>query len=510
MQNLDTRQAAILLMLLESQTPVSAQGLGKTLGISARMVRYNLSLIDTWLQVRGASLRISPREGISIPASSETRKRLAHLLQKEEVAPVFTPVERVQMLLFEFLTQENYRRLNDVETSLSASTATLSRDLPEVEHWLKNYQLYLQRKPRQGTMLVGREIDRRHAMTALLNEVIPEMALLDYCLWGKKPQKQVGGLNPVQSAIYERIHTWRLPEIWRSLQRLDEDLHAAISDRDHLNLTIYTAFTIQRMQKGHLVEISDEQILTLSRQPVFQAVRQFAGQSGREFHLDAQPAELAQLTLELISLMDAGGEYNLAESSARQAAEMLAESVREQLNLKAPQPDALERMAGHLARAMLRLQYSLPIHNPLTAQVEAAFPDVWRATQQAAYPLQEQMGILFPREEIAFLTMYLGLAFDLTQRSSARPSPRVIVACPTGGITVWMLVQRLKQELPEIEIVDVVPLRKLTQMKLEKINAIISTAAFEYRGVPVITVNPLIDEQEVSKIRQKLALGAAR
>jgi hypothetical protein len=58
--------------------------------------------------------------------------------------------------------------------------------------------------------------------------------------------------------------------------------------------------------------------------------------------------------------------------------------------------------------------------------------------------------------------------------------------------------------IPEIEIVDVVSMRELNAMKLEAVDAVISTASFTLRKLPVITVSPFVDSQEVDLVRQCL------
>jgi mannitol operon transcriptional antiterminator len=147
----------------------------------------------------------------------------------------------------------------------------------------------------------------------------------------------------------------------------------------------------------------------------------------------------------------------------------------------------------------------MPFQNPLTDEVRKAYPALWKATQSAVHELDQ--GTAFPAEEIAYITMYMGMALDLTRRLSRKPGRRVVIACPSGGVTVWMLVSRLKMELPELEVVDTISLRHISRVDSDDIDAIISTAKLNARNVPVITVSPLVNDQDIAQIRQTLSLN---
>jgi mannitol operon transcriptional antiterminator len=167
-------------------------------------------------------------------------------------------------------------------------------------------------------------------------------------------------------------------------------------------------------------------------------------------------------------------------------------------------------MGEHLWRSLTRIKYGLMIANPLTDQVQKTLPDLWDATRAAvSSAITEWIDLPIPPEEIAYLTMYLSMAFGFPTLQP-QPAIRVVVVCPTGGITAWMLVSRLRAELPDLEIREVLSIRQLSGMNLDGVRAIISTASFTYRDLPVISVSPLVTDQEVGKIRELLRLTSAR
>jgi mannitol operon transcriptional antiterminator len=85
----------------------------------------------------------------------------------------------------------------------------------------------------------------------------------------------------------------------------------------------------------------------------------------------------------------------------------------------------------------------------------------------------------------------------------------VLVVCPTGGITVGMLVLRLKNELPSINVVDVLSIREFTTRALSPdIDAVLTTApALTNPKVKIIYVSPLLGKEDVQTITTQLNLG---
>ncbi len=78
------------------------------------------------------------------------------------------------------------------------------------------------------------------------------------------------------------------------------------------------------------------------------------------------------------------------------------------------------------------------------------------------------------------------------------------MACPSGGVTVWMLVSRLRMELPDLEIKEVISMREINRINPEEVDAIISSTVVNSRKIKSITVNPLLPEQDVKRIKHEL------
>lgn len=516
MPQLDSRQAELILILLKHDRPLSADKLGKELGITARMVRYNLQFAQSWLAERGVELTLRTRTGIGIRAPETVRRKLAAELQKENISFLFPPEDRLRVLLFELLSCSGYLTDPDLEERLSISRTTLSRDLNLAEKSLAECHLYLRRKPRLGLTVIGREDDYRHTLASLILEVCQATNLMDLFCWGKRVQ-DINGLYPgsAQAYILNRVADWDPPTAWRIMGKVEDQLDLSLVDQDHLSLSLYLCLMVQRYRAGHFIDLSIDKVNEYRHLPEFQLIRRIFDGYASETGLVIIDAEIVQLILETTtSLRQSLFDDPMVDPAFLKQPGISTELIQEFLDiihnktgLDLKHPNVIERMVQHLRRSITRLQYGLPITNPLKDKVRTDFPELWDATQEAAKTLEKRLEIILPEEELSYLTMYVGLSFELNRKQREKTRPKVIVVCPSGGVTVWMMVSRLRSEIPDIEVVDVVSLRKLHLIKLEGIDAVISTAAFTVRSLPVITVSPLIDENEVELIRQKLNLN---
>ncbi|NIS83564.1 MAG: PRD domain-containing protein [Anaerolineales bacterium] len=513
---LDTRQASIVLALLEANGPVSAHSLGEKLDLSARVIRYNIPLIRRWLTAFKAKLTTQPRVGLALIANEDVRSAISNELTRRRFPVFFKPTERQKHLLFDLLTHDAYRTGQDLVSQLSISQATLARDLAKVESWLEKHNLYLQRRPRLGTIIVGREDDLRHALISLILETVLESALLELCVWGKQPKAEGRILirNPLQATMLESLSNWNLDDAWRFISRIQDGLGFSIAESDHLSLALYWAVMVQRYRSGHPISIPASQVEAQQRQPEYRAIESAADLLERETGTRLPPIEQAQLTLEVLtSARRAHPRDHVASRTALEIpaqyldlADRIVNEIGLRLGADLNHPEVLTRLAEHLSRTMIRLRHGMPIRNPLVHEVRRAYPETWAAVTDTCEIISREIDLPLPAEEIAYITMYVIMAQDLNRRLKPTRGPRVVVACPTGGVTVWMLLSRLRTELPELEIVGVVSLLHLHKIDPDRINAIISTVELTYHDLPVITISPLVNEEEVQRIRRELHL----
>ena len=158
----------------------------------------------------------------------------------------------------------------------------------------------------------------------------------------------------------------------------------------------------------------------------------------------------------------------------------------------------LERgLAAHLERLSIRLRHGLPVHNPLLREVKERYPDVHVVAGELAALLEPQLGQSVTDDEIGFLTMYLSGAME---RARLRPRRRVLVVCPSGMATAWVLVSRIQAEFPEFDLVQVLSEGDYEELDDRNYDLVITTVPVPEHSAPVVVVNPLLSAGDVARV----------
>ena len=303
LSKLNSRQATIVYTLLEAGRPLSAKDLGKQVGTSSRIVRYNLPYISTWLQTHGAQLVSKPSVGISLVIPEHTKEELRSQLRGEQLQSLITPRERLTLLAFELLNASGYRSREDLALDLSASQATISRDIKNIETQWKKTQLRLERMPHKGVKVVGPEDAIRHTIITILLDTGLEPALLNLCLWGKKKINLDGTSRfPVQEHLLRKVIGWDLPDAWRYINEIKEQLEASFSESTQLYLSLYWALMILRLSDGQIIQLKAGEFESVFNQLYYRIVEQAARKLYKEVGIRVPKEELAKFAIEMLGV----------------------------------------------------------------------------------------------------------------------------------------------------------------------------------------------------------------
>ena len=389
LSKLNSRQATIVYTLLEAGRPLSAKDLGKQVGTSSRIVRYNLPYISTWLQTHGAQLVSKSSVGISLVIPEHTKEELRSQLRGEQLQSLITPRERLILLAFELLTASGYRSRKDLALDLSASQATLSRDIKKIETQWKKTQLRLERMPHKGVKVVGPEDAIRHTIITILLDAGLESALLNLCLWGKKKINLDGTSRfPVQEHLLRKVIGWNLPDAWRYINEIKEQLEASFSESTQLYLSLYWALLILRLRSGRIVQLKAGEFVSAFNQVYYRIVEKAAGKLYKEVGIQLPKEELAKFSIEMLGVpvgdlesIDLSGMLSDRENQElEKLAKEITNLVGRRMQLTPANAEMLIPLSRHLQRTSACIQHGLPIRNPLKEQIRKTYPDLWEAT----------------------------------------------------------------------------------------------------------------------------------
>jgi len=500
---LDSRQARIAHRLLDADGPTSVEGLASDLGLTARVVRYNLESVEGVL--RRSGLRLVRRRGVGIwvDGPEAGRQAVRESLDADSGPSIVETVERRASVVVDLLDVSPAAvRLERLEASLAVSRATIRRDVRAIEAWLEGHRLHLARIPGVGVAVRGSEVDVRGGLLAIVLETVPAHVLADRAGLPSAAARPVGRTSIGLDAFVASLDL----ATFRSL--LEPELHGS-DDPGLLTATIALAVVARRVGAGHPARLAGGRLRSLLDHPASEAAGRIAtGMTAATGVPFAQPdiAAITESLLGLVELPDADAmpgtrERRLIDRIVNRAAERLHPSLADDPQLRAG-------LLEHLRRLRVRLRYGVPVSNPLQQEVRQRYPEVFAVATDILAEVGPIGGSATPPEEAGFLTMYLAGSLE---RHRLRPKMRVTVVCPAGMATAWILVSRLLAEFPQVEIVRVVSKAafELDERDLgtDLIVSTVPLAASDAAG-PSVVVSPLLHERDVRRLSRVLGAPA--
>lgn len=500
---LDSRQARIARRLLDADTPISVEQVASDLGLSPRMVRYNLASVDGVLRASG--LRLIRRRGLGVwvEGTGSARQTVRSALDSTSGPSVVDAGDRRARVIVALLDAAPAAlRLESLELALDVSRPTIRRDVRGVEAWLEGHRLHLARIPGVGVAILGSEVDVRAGLLAIVLESVPSHVLVDHARMPSAAARQsyrtaTGLAGFVASLDLATFRTLLEPELGGS------------DDPGLLPATIALALVARRMQMGHPAKLAPGRLRSLLDHPTSEAAARIAAAMNATTGVPIAQPDVAAITETLLGLVEltdtqalpATRELRLIDRIVHLAADRLHPALAEDTQLR-------DSLLDHLRRLRLRLRYGLPVSNPLQQEVRERYPEVFAVASDVLAEVGPIGGSATPPEEVGFLTMYLAGSLE---RHRLRPKVRVTVVCPAGMATAWILVSRLLAEFPQVEIVRVVSKAafELDERDLGS-DLIVSTVPLEGADAagPSLVVSPLLRDRDVRRLSRVLGAPA--
>jgi mannitol operon transcriptional antiterminator len=167
-------------------------------------------------------------------------------------------------------------------------------------------------------------------------------------------------------------------------------------------------------------------------------------------------------------------------------------------------------LVRHLEPTINRIKLNLDIRNPLLEEIKEKYSKLFEVSKKCAAILAKEEGIEVPESEAAYIAMHLGSAVE--RKSKPQQKFRAAVACTSGIGASRLLASRLNKEFKNIEVTSLISTLDFNNQEIEELNLdlIISTVAIPESKIPVIVVNPLLNEKQQQEINDFLLSHQAK
>lgn len=482
MITLTQRQKNIIRYLLKSEDFVNTKAIADNFEVSERTIRYDLDVVEQYLKTMDSILVRKPRLGVKIEDNSTFKSNLNDILQDFNNR-IFSKDERVYLISIYLLIEGVSLTLEKLSNLLYVSKNTIISDLNDVEHLILNHSLCIG-KNHSGFFIVGEEEFIRNGFYSLY-------------MYGVK--KSIINKNIIQELIGLGINE----EIFRIITQMEKEMNIHYSDTSKEELQISLLFTLKRAFLGKNINYSEEIISKYTIKKEFKALKEIT--DGKQDKLKLTTSDLCYLTkmflgAKIMFYMESS-EISSEDKEANILAKKIIQDSEEYIGIDFSNDyEFINSLAIHLKVALYRLRNNLIIENPLTEQIKYRITFIYEITKKILANYEEEIECSFPEDEIAYIAMYIGAAFEKNLQSGFMPT--VLVICGSGMATSGILSTRLKIMVPELKIIGPIAIQDMTaKLKEYKIDFIITTVDVKEDRFEVIKVNPLLDVNDIDNIK---------
>lgn len=469
--NLDVRCYDILNYLLYQDGYTTVQQLAEEKKISKRSVYYDIRKINEWLEAQELlPLEIERKKGIWIDEEQKNLIRTKLKMMPSKLAYVFTPVERIKIIICSILQRNRNLFLDDFIELCQVSRNTIINDMKEATKVISEYQLQLIYENGKGYHIVGDLVRKRSIYFAFFGSIA------DFY------KKEILPLD-----VPEKVE--------QNLCKL-KDIEDAL-DVQYVKGTLYTiaVFFSTIDNRSDILEFSENEKSEIMN------TREYEMVSERFEELDE--SEQLYLALHLLGSRIQSIPVNFMSEETGQETQRLSKILVKAFSRIAEigfvkENELVQAIAAHLKTSLYRYRYGVQLANPMLDNIKNEYGDLFEITSRACKHLEKEIGVPIPEGEVAYITLHFG-AF-ITSGQQEEQKLRVLIVCPNGLSTANMIRGEIQTLVPNAHAVDILSLKEYR--KQHNYNVVISTIVIEDEK-NLILVHPILTDNDRIAVLKK-------
>ena len=438
------RALNIIEILKNSHDPVSSLALSEEIGCSTKTIQNEIKDINK----NGKDGKIISIRGIGykIEGSFDDIAIPSQYLGN---------VDRIDYIIKNLINlttkPENTVKLEELADSMYISVSTVKNDLKEVKSILKKYNISVVSKHKQGIAIQASEDDITSFILDICSKKDNELNLKDFL--SEKVSNNIFNLKNIILNMLGREHLVLSDTEFKNLcSIIFIKLSRSNQDESEFIQAYIKDYIIQR----ELIMNDDK-----NKEKIIRAIKKFCKNLKIATSIDLSQDEIFETCL-----------YN------------------------------------HINSIYKKMKLGINQYGVLPIDIRIKYPYAYELGKIAKKTIEEELGLKLDDEEISNIAVHVGGAIERSEHNQKKKVFKVIIVC-VSGIGTSMLVKNKLEYLFEgkIEIVKIIPAYLIDYINVMEVDFIISTVDIKCERVPVITVSPLLNDNEVKIIEKFMKTG---
>lgn len=469
------RQNNIIDILNDKEEWLTGKTLAQMLNVSDRTIRSDIQAINREYQ----------REMIL------SNKRLGYKLDEKAISDMElvtnniipqTPQERCIWIIKELLFDSKELNLYDLENRVFISGYSIENDLGRIKKMIKDYHLNLKRS-KNFVKLIGEENEKRKLYRKLLTDEV---------------QGNFTNLN-ILATLFSDFDFLKISDVFTETcyeydYQIKESLFPIVM--------IHAGVAIERIISGNYaenIELPDE---SFTETLEYQLSKEFFERVEEECRIHSVKNEIIKFAILLCS-SNSQQDFTQKEE-IREIVTAVLSKINDNFDIDFSDDEALvSGLGNHISSLIEQQKTNTSMSNVYLKEIKRKYPLVFEMAVHVGEVLSERLEKKVGENELSFIALHLGAAYDRVNNPSKY---RAVVVIPNNQMLSKVFIDRINLRFEErMTIISHYNMFDERQIVVDSPNLIISTVPLKhYLEIPTLQLSLLFNYEDESKVFQLL------
>ena len=472
---LKKRQNNIIDILNDKDQWLTGKTLAQMLNVSDRTIRSDIEAINREYQ----------REMII------SNKRLGYKLDEKAISDMElvtnniipqTPQERCIWIIKELLFNSKELNLYDLENRVFISGYSIENDLGRIKKMIKNYHLNLKRS-KNFVKLIGEENEKRKLYRKLLTDEV---------------QGNFTNLN-ILATLFSDFDFLKISDVFtKTCYEYDYQIKESLFPI----VMIHAGVAIERIISGNYaenIELPDE---SFTETLEYQLSKEFFERVEEECRIHSVKNEIIKFAILLCS-SNSQQDFTQKEE-IREIVTAVLSKINDNFDINFSDDEALvSGLGNHISSLIEQQKTNTSMSNVYLKEIKRKYPLVFEMAVHVGEVLSERLEKKVGENELSFIALHLGAAYDRVNNPSKY---RAVVVIPNNQMLSKVFIDRINLRFEErMTIISHYNMFDERQIVVDSPNLIISTVPLKhYLEIPTLQLSLLFNYEDESKVFQLL------
>ena len=481
------RYFEIINLIMNSNDEIAIKDISDLYGITERSIRYDIDELNTFFYKK------NDRNIIEISNNKlkilYTEREIKEIIRNIDIKEYFlSENERVDILAYEIFLIKNEFILQYFTEKYNLSKTTIRYSLKELNKIIDEYGLMIEMNNNRGYKIIGSEINIRKYIINILRQYLKNIKNknIQYDYYGK---------------IVGHFLSEEKMEFFKSvINRILEKTEKTVSDEAFETLQLFLVISQIRNEKNYKIEEDTENKIFLSGTLEFNKIEEIL-----KTVENMEERDIYYYVDFFLGSYSYNWDYSyflnwvLIESLIDQFIRLLSQELK--INLT---EDMILRkeLLNHIKPAIYRMKNKFRLTESILKEVKELYMELFIKTKSSLKTISDFINIPFDEDEAAFITVMVQRAvMRYSPLAVSKKEPDILIVCGLGYSSSRFLYENINNRF-QVNIIDIIPFNQLENYDyLKKADIIISTLDFSLDGIDVITVNPIMNEKDILKLK---------